>query len=166
MFTVIPFLKTPLFSEDYFTKELKALEEDYRKIVRDYLHTDLPNQEFDNLYSPSKFVLDEETGTYKATFFVEKNTLIEDIKVELLKNDGETYVSVSCYCDDKDKKSRFSSVSQETLPQDLDTETLKASVKSGILTITGKQVQKPEKVEEAKQPTAGDEIEYEIEINL
>lgn len=153
MWGIFPLIASPAFTEDWFDKIAK---------YNGYVHSDLPMPKLE-AYSVLKFTLDKETKVYKAVININKNTEVKDIKIDVTK--GDDGINRICLA----TEARYNggtekSVSAETLPEDLDPDTLKASVKAGVLTITAKQSEKP--VEKPKVPVAGDEVEYEIEIGF
>ena len=102
-------------------------------------------------YSP-RFELGED-GVYTYTTTISKDVKPKDIVIDAIA--GHFYLQYGV----KTENSEWSAASSDTLPDDLDVETMKAVLKNGVLTITAKQVVKEEpKVEEE------DEVEYEIEI--
>lgn len=104
-------------------------------------------------YSPT-FKLGED-GTYTYTTTIPKGVKPGDIEIDAAA--GTFFLKYEAKSEDGN--SSWSSASSETLPKDLDVDSMKAVLKGGVLTITAKQVVKEEpKVEEE------DETEYEIEI--
>lgn len=119
---------------------LQVLDEDFNKDIKFYC---------------KEFELDEENHVYTYETTIGKEVKPEDIKIDTF--DGEFYFSYSV----KTENGEYSSATTYKLPNDLDTDTMKAVLKNGKLTITANQ-----KVEE-KEPIDSendDEIEYEIEI--
>ena len=78
----------------------------------------------------------------------------EDIKIDA--SDGSFLLSYSS----KSDTGSMSATSLETLPKDLDVETMKAVFKNGVITITAKQVVKEEEPEKEDD----DETVYELTI--
>ena len=93
-------------------------------------------------------------GVYTYVTSVGKEVKPKDVKIDV--NDGSFWLTYSC----KTETGAWSATSIETLPGDLDTDTLKAVLKNGVLTVTANQAAKVEKNPEPEN----DDVEYEIEI--
>ena len=158
-----PLIRSPFFTDE-FNKALKKFESDNEASLNDYVFSDLPLLKEAQVYSVFNFKLDEETKTYKVTLNVAKNTPVGNIKIDVVRDDDSDDAYITIHTETKDDFGKCATVTTETLPKDLDPDTLKASVKAGVVTITAEQVV-PE-VKEKEEPVAGDEKEYEIEINL
>ena len=102
-------------------------------------------------YSPS-FELVDDQYVFKTT--VPKKLNPKDIEISVA--DGSFYFGYRL----KTETGENSSAMAETLPEDLDADTLKAVVKNGLVTVTAKKVEKKEEPKEVED----DETEYEIEI--
>ena len=101
-------------------------------------------------YSP-KFELGED-GVY--TY---KTTVPKDLKPGELKIDAY-HDSFYFGYEHKTENGSFNTASVETLPVDIDVDSMKAVLKNGVVTITAK------KLEKKKEEPKDDDIEYEIEI--
>ena len=88
-----------------------------------------------------------------------KTSIPKDVKPEELKIDAYPGGFYFGY-DHKTETGSYSCATVESLPDDLDIDTMKAVLKNGQVTITAKQVEKKEE----PQKDDDDEIEYEIEI--
>lgn len=117
-----------------------------------YLQTEEDLNKDLKVYTP-EFKLED--GVYTYVTNVGKNVKPEDIKIDA--TDGSFLLSYSS----KSDTGSMSVSSFETLPEDLDEDTLKAVLKNGVLTVTANQVPK---VEEKPEPENDDDVEYEIEI--
>lgn len=104
------------------------------------------------LFSPT-FELVDNKYVYKT--MVPKELKAEDIKIDY--TDGELYFGYKM----KTKNGESSVATIETLPSDLDVETMKATLKNGVVTITAEWDPVPD-VE--PEPEKEEETEYEIEI--
>lgn len=135
----------------------KEIEEEEKKIREckekccNYLQTKEPLNTDLKVYTP-EFKLEDGVYTYVAT--VGKNVKPEDIKIDA--SDGSFLLSYSS----KSDTGSMSATSLETLPKDLDVDTMKAVFKNGIITITANQVVKKEEPEKESD----DDVIYEIEI--
>ena len=135
----------------------KEIEEEEKKIREckekccNYLQTKEPLNTDLKIYTP-EFKLEDGVYTYVTT--VGKNVKPEDIKIDA--SDGSFLLSYSS----KSDTGSMSATSLETLPKDLDVESMKAVLKNGVITITANQV-----VKEEEPDTEEDEgTIYELEI--
>jgi HSP20 family molecular chaperone IbpA len=138
-------------------KNLSRLEEFCKKGKKDgrycnYLQTEEDLNKDLKVYTP-EFELEDGVYTYKAN--IGKGVKPEDVKISA--SEGTFCLTYSC----KTETGAWSATSIDTLPEDLDTDTLKAVLKNGVLTVTADQLLK---VEEVVEPEKDDDIEYEIEI--
>ena len=160
-----PFLGDLLFDELLnfnWGDSLKEIEEAKKKNLPkkyedkehncNYLQCDTPMNENLRFYTP-EFKLEDGVYTYETN--LGKDVKPEDIKIDA--SFGTFHLSYSS----ETESGKMSAATLETLPKDLDTDTMKAVFKNGKLTITAKQ--KPEEVEE-KNDEKDDEVEFEIEI--
>ena len=135
----------------------KEIEEEEKKIREckekccNYLQTKEPLNTDLKVYTP-EFKLED--GVYTYVTSVGKNVKPEDIKIDA--SDGSFLLSYSS----KSDTGSMSATSLETLPKDLDVETMKAVFKNGVITITAKQVVKEEEPEKEDD----DETVYELTI--
>ena len=154
-----PFLSDILFDQllnfDWESSRKEIEEEKKRRECKkhhcNYLQTKEPLNTDIRVYTP-EFELKD--GVYTYVTRVGKNVKPEDIKIDA--SDGSFLLSYSS----KSDTGSMSATSLETLPKDLDVDTMKAVFKNGKLTITAKQAVKKEEPEKKED----DEIEYEIEI--
>ena len=170
-----PFLTGLLFDEllnfDWRSSwdEIKRIEEAEKKMTKNlpekhqnkddvnkngcyYLQYDTPMNENLRFYTP-EFKLEDGVYTYETN--LGKDVKPEDIKIDASL--GTFHLSYSS----ETENGTMSAATLETLPKDIDIDTMKAVFKNGKLTITAKQ--KPEEVEE-KNEERSDEVEFEIEI--
>lgn len=135
----------------------KEIEEEEKKIREckekccNYLQTKEPLNTDLKVYTP-EFKLED--GVYTYVTSIGKNVKPEDIKIDA--SDGSFLLSYSS----KSDTGSMSATSLETLPKDLDVETMKAVLKNGVITITAKQVVKEEEPEKEDD----DETVYELTI--
>lgn len=166
----LPFLSDLLFDQllnfDWESSR-KEIEEERRKAERNlshlekfckkkgercnYLLTDEDLNKDLKVYTP-EFKLADGVYTYKTN--IGKEVKPKDVKIDV--NDGSFWLTYSC----QTETGAWSATSIETLPEDLDADTMKAVLKNGVLTVTANQVAK---VEEKPEPE-NDDVEYEIEI--
>lgn len=110
------------------------------------------------LFSPTFELVDDPDNSlgkkYLYKTMVPKELKPEDIKIDA--TDGELYIAYKV----KTKTGESSSAVLETLPDDLDVESMKAVLKDGVVTITAEWNPKMEDPE----PEEEEETEYEIEI--
>lgn len=137
-------------------KNLSRLEAFCKKGKKDdkycnYLQTEEDLNKNLKVYTP-EFKAEDGVYTYETT--VGKEVKPGDIKISA--NDGTLCLTYSC----KTETGAWSATSIETLPDDLDIDSMKATLKNGVLTITADQLVKVEEVE----PEKDDDVEYEIEI--
>jgi HSP20 family molecular chaperone IbpA len=156
-----PFLTDLLFSQllnfDWESSRKEIEDQRKKKECKDedrcnYLQ--VLNDDFNRgikFYSPTFELID---GQYVYKTFVPKQMDPKDITISIDNN--QFYFSYKY----KTENGESSSAVFETLPEDLDTDSLKAVVKNGAVTITAKQVAK--KPEPPKEPE--EDVEYEIEI--
>ena len=136
----------------------KEIEEEEKKIREckekccNYLQTKEPLNTDLKIYTP-EFKLEDGVYTYVTT--VGKNVKPEDIKIDA--SSGSFLLSYSS----KSETGSMSATSLETLPEDLDVESMKAVLKDGVITITAKQVVKEDEPE--KEEDEGTIYELEIE---
>lgn len=116
---------------------LRVLDDDFNKDIK--------------FYSPT-FELVDDQYVYKTV--VPKELKVEDIKIDA---GGDSFYFGYKY---KTNNGETSTATLETLPDDLDVESMKAVLKNGTVTITAKRLEKKEEPEKEED----DEIEYEIEI--
>jgi hypothetical protein len=135
----------------------KEIEEEEKKIREckekccNYLQTKEPLNTDLKVYTP-EFKLED--GVYTYVTSIGKNVKPEDIKIDA--SDGSFLLSYSS----KSDTGSMSATSLETLPKDLDVETMKAVLKNGVITITAKQAVKDEEPEKEDD----DETVYELTI--
>ena len=154
-----PFLSDLLFEQLFnfdWESSRKEIEEEKehrecKKHCCNYLQTDEPLNTDLEVYTP-EFKLED--GVYTYVTSVGKNVKPEDIKIDA--SDGSFLLSYSS----KSDTGSMSATSLETLPKDLDVETMKAVFKNGTITITANQVVKKEEPEKEDD----DDVEFEIEI--
>ena len=145
-----------LFNFDWESSR-REIEEEERKKKEckkencDYLQTLEPLNTDLKVYAP-EFKLKD--GVYTYVTSVGKNVKPEDIKIDA--SDGSFLLSYSS----KSDTGSMSATSLETLPKDLDVDTMKAVLKNGVITITANQVVKKEEPEKEDD----DDVEFEIEI--
>ena len=165
---LFPFLSDLLFDQlenfDWATSR-KELEEERKekectkkhgKERCNYLRLvdDDPNWNKDiKFYSP-QFELVDDQYVYKTV--VPKDLKASEIKISA--TEGSFYFGY----EHKSETGSYSTASLDTLPEDLDIDSMKAVVKNGTVTITAKKLEKkPEPEPEVEEE---DEVEYEIEI--
>ena len=135
-------------------RNLSRLEKFCKKDKKDgkccnYLQTeDIPNKDI-KVYTP-EFKLEDGKYTYETR--VGSDVKPSDVKIDI--NDGSLYLSYSCTTE----TSAWAASSVETLPRDLDVNSMKAVLKNGVLTITADQLP------EEEEKNVDDDVEYEIEI--
>lgn len=157
-----PFLTDLLFDQlvnfDWETSRKEIEEERKKKECKDdkrcnYLR--VLDDEFNKnirFYSPT-FELVDDQYVYKT--MVPKELKASDIVIDATS--GSLYFGYKYKTDNGET----STATLETLPADLDVDSMKAVLKNGAVTITAKRL---EKKEEPKKEELDDEIEYEIEI--
>lgn len=154
----LPFLGDLLFDQllnfDYGTtkKELEEERKALKAAENNYLRTEEPLNTDIKFYHPD-FVLEDGVYTYKTT--VPKDLDPKEIKIDT--SGGQFYFGFTHKAD----TGEYSAASIETLPGDLDVDSMKAVVKAGQVTITANQIVKEEEV---KKEEPEEEVEYEIEI--
>ena len=167
----LPFLSDLLFDQllnfDWESSR-KEIEEERRKAERNlshlekfckkrgercnYLLTDEDLNKDLKVCTP-EFKLEEGKYTYETR--VGSDVKPSNVKVDVI--DGSLHLSYSCTTE----TSAWAASSVETLPRDLDVNSMKAVLKNGVLTITANQIVRKEE-EKKKEPE--EEVEYEIEI--
>ena len=116
-----------------------------------YLQTEDTLNDDIYVYAP-EFKLKDGVYTYKTN--IGKEVKPEDITIDA----GAGYLFLKY--ESKSEGSSFSAASSESMPEDLDVDSMKAVFKNGVLTITAKQVEKKKEVKKE----CDDDVEYEIEI--
>ena len=155
----LPFLGDLLFDQllnfDYGTtkKELEEERKALKAAENNYLRTEEPLNTDIKFYHPD-FVLEDGVYTYKTT--VPKDLDPKEIKINT--SGRQFYFGFTHKAD----TGEYSAASIETLPGDLDVDSMRAVVKAGQVTITAKQVE--EKKDEVVNNKPEEEVEYEIEI--
>lgn len=153
-----PFLGDLLFDQllnfDYETtkKELEEERKALKAAENNYLRTEEPLNTDIKFFHP-EFVLEDGVYTYKTN--VPKDLDPKEIKIDT--SDGQFYFGYT----HKTKTGEYSAATFESLPDDLDVDSMKAVVKAGQVTITANQIVKKEEV---KKEEPEEEVEYEIEI--
>ena len=154
-----PFLGDLLFDQllnfDYETtkKELEEERKALKAAENNYLRTEEPLNTDIKFFHP-EFVLEDGVYTYKTT--VPKDLDPKEIKIDT--SDGQLYFGYT----HKTKTGEYSAATFESLPDDLDVDSMKAVVKAGQVTITAKQVE--EKKDKVANNKPEEEVGYEIEI--
>lgn len=113
-----------------------------------YVSTELPLCR-PKIYTP-EFKLED--GVYTYVVHVGKEVKPENLKVDASEN------TLCVRYSTKTKNGSSAGSSLETMPEDLDVETMKAVLKNGVLTITAKQK------ELKKEEEPEEDLEFEIEI--
>lgn len=135
-------------------RNLSRLEKFCKKDKKDgwrcnYLQTEEDLNKDLKVYTP-EFKLEDGKYTYETR--VGSDVKPSNVKVDVI--DGSLHLSYSCTTE----TSAWAASSVETLPRDLDVNSMKAVLKNGVLTITADQLP------EEEEKNVDDDIEYEIEI--
>ena len=152
-----PFLTDLLFDEllnfdwESSRKEIEEAKKNKDEKGCNYLRVLDDNWSTPKVYHPDFELKD---GVYTYTTWIPKGVKPEDIKIDA--SCGTFYFAYEY----KSECGKISAASSQTLPEDLDVDSMKAVLKNGVLTITANQV-----VEKEEEKKAEDEdVEYEIEI--
>ena len=158
----LPFLGDLLFDEllNFNWENSKKELEEERKLKKECNKNDCKYLQVldDEWNSGIKFYSQEfklEDGVYTFETFIGKNVKPADVKIDAY--DRRFYLSYVS----KTETGENSAALTETLPEDLDVDSLKAVLKGGKLTITANQVVKEE---EPEKEEVDEDTVYEIEI--